>query len=67
MNASVYSIPEVQRACERAQKRADESGEDWAVYVDPNCLTRTWTTPSNDNVPIKVCVFDTADGGRLID
>lgn len=65
MNAEIYKVPEVSQACERAQRRADESGEDWAVYVDPHCHTRTWTTPSDDPVAAGECVFDTADGGRL--
>lgn len=65
MTATVYDVPEVAQACRRAQSRADESGEDWAVYVDPQATSRTWTTPSEDRCP-GVCVFDTADGGKLL-
>jgi hypothetical protein len=65
LNASVYEVPEVAQACEKAQRRADDSGEDWAVYVDPKCPARTWTTPSGEPCPGE-CVFDTADGGKLL-
>lgn len=66
LTAAVYDVPEVAQACERADRRRRERGEHWAVYVDPNYPTRTWTTPSEDPVAVGVCVYDTADGGRLL-
>lgn len=66
MNATVYEVPEVKAACERAERRAQESGEDWAVYVDPTCPARTWTSPSSEPPCPGVLVFDTADGGKLL-
>jgi hypothetical protein len=65
LTSDIYKVKEVQQACERAERRADERGEDWAVYVDPLCHTRTFTTPSSDPCP-GICVFDTADGGKLL-
>jgi len=63
---TVYQIVEVAQACERAERRHNESGEHWAVFVDENCPSRTWTTPSDEPISSGVIVFDTADGGKLL-
>lgn len=66
LTKEVYKVAEVKQACERAERRLRETGEDWAVYVDVNCPTRTWTTPSEEPVTCGQCVYDTADGGFLL-
>lgn len=66
LTKAVYDIPEVQSACLRCEQRYQNTGEHWAVYVDPETPERIWTTPSDDPVRGLVCIFDTADDGKLI-
>lgn len=71
IDKTIYENKFVKSCCERAQYRADDSGEDWAVYLDPRTSDqeqpRLFSGPSGDHPGLPmVCIFDTADGGRLL-
>jgi hypothetical protein len=66
LDSSVYSVPQVKDACERANARFQAKDKHWSVWLDPDVPERIFTTPSDEPLELPlVCVFDTADGGKL--